>query len=277
MLRTILFLSLGFLTFPGKSQETKVMTYNIRFDNPRDGADAWPNRKDFLVQQVQYHAPVVMGVQEALKHQLDYIDQAFPNYRYLGVGRDDGLEGGEFSAIFYDQQQLELRESGTFWLSPTPYQPSKGWDAALNRICTFGLFKPKKGKPFWVFNTHFDHIGEKARAESVRLILEQIAAKNTKNYPIILMGDLNLPPDSSPIQLLASEMKDTYTSGQHPPLGPDGTFTGFDWNAEVNRRIDYIFVSQEVQVIQTAVLTDSKNQHYPSDHFPVISKLDLRD
>jgi endonuclease/exonuclease/phosphatase family metal-dependent hydrolase len=277
MLRIILLLSLGLLTLPGKSQETRVMTYNIRFDNPRDGADAWPERKEFLANQVRFHAPLVMGVQEALKHQLDYIDQAFPNYRYIGVGRDDGLDGGEFSAIFYDQDQLKLKESGTFWLSPTPEQPSKGWDAALNRICTFGLFKPNRGKPFWVFNTHFDHIGEKARAESVRVILQQIASKNTRKYPVILMGDLNLTPDSAPIRLLASVMKDTYTSGQHPPLGPDGTFTGFDWDAEVNRRIDYIFVSQEVQVIQTAVLTDSQNQHYPSDHFPVISKLDLRD
>ncbi|HKK77908.1 MAG TPA: endonuclease/exonuclease/phosphatase family protein [Saprospiraceae bacterium] len=278
MLRFLLLISLlATFAFPGKSQQITAMTYNIRYDNPKDAPNAWDQRKDFLVSQVRFHAPVIMGVQEALKHQLDYIDQAFPHYQYIGVGRDDGGQSGEFSAVFYDSEQVKLKDHGTFWLSPTPERPSKGWDAALNRICTYGLFKPKGGKAFWVFNTHFDHIGQEARAESVKLILEQIQAKNTKGYPVILMGDLNLTPDTDPIQLLANQMKDTFTTGNFPSLGPEGTFTGFSWDSEVKRRIDYIFVSPGVQPIQTAILTDSKNQRYPSDHFPVISKLDLRD
>lgn len=277
MLRYLLLINLlAFLAPYGKSQEITVMTYNIRFDNPNDGVNAWPQRKDFLVSQVRFHAPVIMGVQEALKHQLDYIDQAFPSYSYIGVGRDDGRVAGEFSAIFYDSEQLKLKDSGTFWLSPTPERPSKGWDAALNRICTYGLFKPRGAKPFWVFNTHFDHIGQQARAESVQLILEQIKKRNPKGYPVVLMGDLNLTPDTEPIQTLAKAMKDTYTTSSFPPLGPNGTFTGFSWEQKIDRRIDYIFVSQEVQPLQTAILTDSQEQRYPSDHFPVVAKLQLR-
>ena len=278
MLRFLLIFSL-LTIFPsfGKSQDVKVMTYNIRFDNPNDGENAWPNRKDFLVTQIQYTSPLVFGVQEALKHQLDYISQEMQDFDYFGVGRDDGKDAGEFSAIFYNKAKLKLKDSGTFWLSPSPDIPSKGWDAALNRICTYGLFKPKKGKPFWVFNTHFDHAGKEARVESTRLILSQIQKLNTKGYAVILMGDLNLPPESEPIQLLAQAMKDTFTAGQRPSLGPNGSFTGFSWEKPVGNRIDYIFVSKDVKVVQTAILTDSKNHRYPSDHFPVVAILKTGD
>lgn len=276
MTRILLIISLlGLLAPFGKSQEIKVMTYNIRFDNPGDGLNAWPNRRDFWVSQVRFHHPLVLGVQEALKHQLDEIDKAFPEYQYIGVGRDDGGDTGEFSAIFYDSTKLRLLNQGTFWLSPTPAVPSKGWDAALNRICTFGLFQPRAGAPFWVFNTHFDHVGTHARVASAQLILDQIEEKNSDNYPIILMGDLNLTPDTPPIQLLAKTLRDTYTTAAYPPLGPAGTFTGFSWEAIVDRRIDYIFVSEQIATLKTAILTDSRDKRYPSDHFPVIAHLRL--
>lgn len=278
MLRFLLIINLLVLLLPyGKSQEFKVMTYNIRFDNPGDGENAWPHRQAFLINQIRFTAPVAFGVQEALKHQLDYINEELPDFEVLGVGRDDGKEAGEYSALFYNKNLLKLKESGTFWLSPTPEKPSKGWDAALNRICTYGLFKPKKGSAFWIFNTHFDHRGQQARVESTRLILAQIQKINTKNYPVIVMGDLNLPPNSEPIQILSKAMKDTYTQSQFPPLGPDGSFTGFSWDNPVGNRIDYIFVSTDISPIQAAILTDSKDQKYPSDHFPVVAKLKLRD
>lgn len=278
MLRLILIINILFLFMdPGKSQEIRVMTYNIRYATPMDGPNAWSERKEFLVNQLRYHAPDVLGVQEALKHQVDYIAQRLSQYQYIGKGRDDGGDSGEFSAIFYNADKIKLQESGTFWLSPTPEYPSKGWDAALNRICTYGLFKVKKGQTFWVFNTHFDHIGDTARAESVRLLLEQIQNKNAKHDPVILMGDLNLTPDTPPIIKLADEMNDTYLSSHYPPLGPVGTFNGFSWSSKADRRIDYIFVSPGIQSLQTAILTDSQDNRYPSDHFPVISKLKLRD
>ncbi|NAS12421.1 endonuclease/exonuclease/phosphatase family protein [Poritiphilus flavus] len=256
-------------------QTIKTMTYNIRYDNPKDGPSSWDNRKDVLISQLKFHAPDVFGTQEALAHQLQDIKSGLGGYQYTGKGRDDGESAGEFSAIFYNTEKLELLKGETFWLSETPESPSKGWDAALNRVCTYGLFRTKKDqKKFYVFNTHFDHIGEEARSQSVYLILKKIDEINKEDLPVVVMGDLNLEPDHPAIQHLASKMKDTHQLAKEFSFGPEGTFSGFEVDGTVSRRIDYIFISQQgFELMRYAILSHTQNGRYPSDHLPVYAEL----
>jgi len=209
-----------------------------------------------------------------LLEQLEHLKGNLPNYNYVGVGREDGINKGEFSALFYDANQFEVLEEDTFWLSETPGEISVGWDAALPRICTFALLENKTSKQtFWVFNTHFDHVGEKAREESANLILAKIQKLNT-DIPVILMGDFNLEPETKAIQLLSKKMNDSKSISKILVFGPEGTFNGYNFLEPVTRRIDYIFISKgDLQVIKYAVLSDSWDLKYPSDHLPVFVEL----
>jgi len=259
------------------AQDITVVSYNIRLDVASDSLNRWDNRKDFLIGQLNFHDPDVFGIQEGLLHQLEEIKQGMPGYIYLGKGREDGLKNGEFSAIFYNSEKLELLEENTFWLSETPQLPSKGWDAAIKRVCTYGLFKVKGGaQKFLVFNTHFDHRGEEARKESVFLIIEKIQELNEQNLPVILTGDLNLEPDHPSILLLSSVMQDAHIIAGDEAFGPNGTFNGFNFSEPITRRIDYIFLSKTgFQLLKYGILSDSKDLRYPSDHFPVLAKLSI--
>lgn len=255
-------------------QDLGVMTYNIRYDNPEDGANQWNNRKEQLISQLNFYQPDIFGTQEGLAHQLKEIEQGLDGYAYVGVGRDDGNQAGEFTAIFFNQNTMDLMEQSTFWLSPTPDEISKGWDAALPRICTYGLLKRKlDGRKFFVFNAHFDHVGHIARKESAQLVLKKIEVLNTDRLPVVFMGDLNLEPHQEGIQLILGKMQDTYTAAGKNVYGPKGTFNGFDVSKPVNRRIDYIFVANGFQVFKTGVLSAVFQTRYPSDHFPVFSLL----
>lgn len=260
--------------FANAQTELTVLTYNLRFDNPDDGEDAWPKRRDFLAGQLRFHAPDVFGVQEALLRQLQYLDEQLPAYGRVGVGRDDGKEGGEYSALYYRKSRFGLLDSGTFWLSTTPDVPSKGWDAALPRICTFAhLYDSVSNRKIWVFNTHFDHLGKQARSESASLILQKIKEKNPGSEPVIVMGDLNSEPGEEPVTVLNSALYDTRAVSEEPFFGPQGTFNGFRFHEPVTRRIDYIFLSGKNLIVrQHAVLSDSRDCHYPSDHLPVLAK-----
>ena len=252
-----------------------VMSYNIRMDTKSDGDNAWPERRDFFASQVLYHAPDIMGTQEVLPQQLDWLKDHLREYGVLGVGRE-GRNKGEYSALFYRRDRLVVEESGTFWLSTTPDEVSVGWDAALPRICTYGRFRDlRTGKDFMAFNTHFDHVGEVARRESARLLLHKIDSLNTGNLPFVLTGDLNLTPDTDPIAVFTESLVDAYTVAPIR-LGPEGTFTGFNYEEPAKNRIDYIMVSPGVQVDKFATLTDAINRHYASDHFPVVAALHLR-
>jgi len=276
--RTPLFLMLFlFMALNLNAQGITVLSYNIRLDVASDSLNRWDNRKDFLIGQLNFNEPEVFGIQEGLLHQLEEIKNGMPEYTYIGKGREDGLKNGEFSAIFYNQDKLELLKKNTFWLSETPEIPSKGWDAAIKRVCTYGLFKTKSGgQNFWVFNTHFDHKGEEARKESVFLIIERIEELNRQDYPVILTGDLNLEPDHPSILLLSSAMQDSYLLAGDKAFGPEGTFNGFNFFEPVTRRIDYIFISKTgFQLLKYAILSDSKDLRYPSDHFPVFAKLSI--
>ncbi|SKB62525.1 Metal-dependent hydrolase, endonuclease/exonuclease/phosphatase family [Salegentibacter holothuriorum] len=263
-----------FLVFTANAQ-IEVMSYNIKYANENDGENSWSKRKEHITNQIKFYKPGILGVQEALVSQLKHFQSEIENYKYVGVGRDDGKEAGEFSAIFYNAEEFEVLEDNTFWLSETPKEISVGWDAAMERICTFAKFEEvNSGKVFWVFNAHFDHIGEKARENSAKLIWKKISDLNKENLPVILMGDLNLEPQTTAIQFLSEKLNDSKKVAEHT-FGPEGTFNGYNFNKPVSSRIDYIFTSKNIEVNKYAVLSDSKNLKYPSDHLPVFVELKL--
>lgn len=269
----LIFLISAFSCF---GQTTKIMSYNIRLDVASDGINRWDNRKAMLSGQVQFYEPDFMGIQEGLPHQVQYLDSVLTTYKYIGVGRDDGKDKGEYSAIFYNEKKYKPVQQSTFWLSQTPDKPGLGWDAAYNRVCTYGLFEDlKTKKQVWVFNTHFDHIGDVARLESAKLILKKMKELNSKNLPFILTGDFNLEDESESIKLIATELNDSKTIANQV-FGPDGTFNGFEFNKPITKRIDYVFTSKSgIKIKKYAVLSDSKDCRYPSDHLPVYTELEI--
>ena len=262
------------ITFAAPAQ-VEVMTYNIKYATESDGENSWSKRKDHLTNQLKFYHPDVLGVQEALLGQLEHIKEHVTNYQYVGAARDDGKTKGEYSAVFYNTSKFELLEENTFWLSETPNSPSKGWDASFPRVCTYVKLKEKdSGKDFWVFNTHFDHQGDEAREKSTDLILKKISEITKGDLPVILMGDLNLEPETAPIKKIAAQMNDSKEVAQIVSFGPEGTFNGYNFTEPVVRRIDYIFTSKDnVEVLKYGVLSDSKDLKYPSDHLPILVKI----
>jgi endonuclease/exonuclease/phosphatase family metal-dependent hydrolase len=253
------------------AQSLKLMTYNIRLDVAVDGENDWTHRKDFFASQIQFYEPDIFGVQEAKPNQVIDISTLLSQYGNIGIGRE-GVGQGESSNIYFKKDRFKVLESNTFWLSETPDTISKGWDAAFNRVCTYGLFKDlKTKKTFWVFNTHLDHLGELARTNGILLILSKIATLNTKNYTVFFMGDFNSEPKEDRIIALNKEMNDCRKISEEKPYGPSGTFNGFKHNEPVTLLIDYIFISKNstFKVRKFAVLSDSKDLRYPSDHLPV--------
>ena len=266
------------LAVAAEAQPLEAMTYNIRYDTPDDGGNAWEFRKARVASLLSFHEPDVLGLQEAEAHQLRYLTEALPAYRYVGAGRDDGLAGGEFAAIFYDTRRLRLLEGSTFWLSETPAVPSVGWDAARKRVCTYARFEDlAASRQFWVFNAHFDHRGSVARTKSAALIRDEIARLNADGLPVLLMGDLNSLPDSEPLAILAAGFDDSRQVASPVRFGPDGTFAGFRVGGDLTRRIDYILMSSgDWNVTRYAVLSYSQDGHYPSDHLPVFVEAEPR-
>ncbi|QQQ26608.1 endonuclease/exonuclease/phosphatase family protein [Chryseobacterium indoltheticum] len=256
------------------SQNLKVMSFNIRLNVDSDKENSWTNRKQDVVDLLSYYHPDYFGVQEALPEQMKDIKNGLKNYDYVGVGRDDGKEKGEFSAIFYDTERLQVMKSGTFWLSETPGKPSKGWDAAYNRVCTYAVFKDKKSKKeFLAMNLHFDHVGNVARVKSADLILKKIKEINPKNLPLTLSGDFNLTDDTEPIKIISQNLKDSFYNSEKKHYGPKGTFTAFNVTEVPQDRIDYIFV-KGFKIKSNRHINDRReNLLYPSDHFPVLTEL----
>ena len=261
------------LSLKSLGQTVKVMTYNIRLDVTSDGENRWDNRKEMLSGQVLFYEPDFMGVQEALHHQMQYIDNTLTSYNFIGVARDDGKQQGEYSAIFYNKDRYKVLQQSTFWLSQTCDSVSFGWDAACRRVCTYGLFQDNKTKQkLWVFNTHFDHVGNVARVESAKLILRKIKELNKQNLPVVLTGDFNLEEDSESIKLISAQLNDAKKTAKLV-FGPEGTFNAFQFDKPVTKRIDYIFTTSGITVNKYAVLSDSKNCRYPSDHLPVYAEI----
>ncbi|RZJ19748.1 MAG: endonuclease/exonuclease/phosphatase family protein, partial [Acinetobacter sp.] len=247
-------------------------SYNIRLNVKSDGINAWPNRKDNVKALVKFYDADILCVQEALPDQFDDL-LANSDFDVVGVGRDDGKRKGEFSAIYFNKNRFTKKDGGTFWLSLTPDVPSKGWDAALNRICSWvKLYDKSNKKEFIVFNTHYDHVGVQARIESAKLIKQKIQEIAPK-LPVVFTGDLNVTPETEAITTIKSFLIDTKEITIEPPYGPTGTFNSFNWNSQLKDKIDYIFVNKAFKVQKFAVLSDSKDQHYYSDHLPVFVKL----
>lgn len=268
---SVVFLMLCVLGF---SQDLKVMSFNIRLNVDSDKENSWTNRKQDVADLLTYYHADYFGVQEALPDQMKDLKNGLKNYDYIGVGRDDGKDKGEFSAIFYDTNRLQVIKSGTFWLSETPEKPSKGWDAALNRICTYAVFKDKKlKKEFMALNLHFDHIGKVARVKSSELILKKIREINPKNLPVTVSGDFNLTEDSEPIKIMSQNLQDTFYHSKTKHYGPKGTFTGFNVNEIPKDRIDYIFTKGFIITSHRHINDRRENLLYPSDHFPVLVDL----
>ncbi|MDO5608080.1 MAG: endonuclease/exonuclease/phosphatase family protein [Capnocytophaga sp.] len=263
------------LSFFVSAQSVSVMSFNIRYDNDRDGINAWTkgNRKTKVETTIRDANPDILCVQEALHHQITFLENAFPRYTRIGVGRDDAHEKGEYAAIFFDKNKYKLLDSGTFWLSPTPDAPSKGWDATCcNRICTWVKLQQGK-KIFYVFNAHFDHEGKTAQLESAKLISQRIAPLIESKIAVILAGDFNVTPDSEAIKVLKELLNDSYKS--HPEI-PKGTFTAFDTNRIPETRIDYIFVSKNLKTKNFTINHRRIEDLYPSDHYPVQTTVKLR-
>lgn len=277
-MKKIVWLILFIIPFSLFSQEMNVISFNIRYNTPNDGENAWPNRIEMVTGLLRFHDAGIFGLQEALHGQILDIKKNLPEYEWFGVGRDDGKKAGEFSPIFYNKSKFELHDHGTFWLSETPEKPSTGWDAALNRIVTWGIFESKEtGKKFMVFNTHFDHVGVEARKNSATLIRKKIEEMVPAGTPVILTGDFNLTPDQEPIKMLKKYLSDSREATKEPAYGPFGTYNGFNINADLSsRRIDYIFVKGDVEVLKYAALSEIKDQRFPSDHLPVFAKIKLK-
>ncbi|WP_194975179.1 endonuclease/exonuclease/phosphatase family protein [Aquiflexum lacus] len=253
------------------AQTYQIATYNIRFDNANDLGNLWKDRSPHLINQIKFHKMDIIGTQEGLHHQLEDMKSAL-EFPYIGIGRDKGDTAGEFSAIFYNPEKFTVLKQETFWLSESPHKPSKGWDAALNRVCTWGKFQDKHDNTFYVFNIHYDHVGQKAREESSKLVIKKIKEINKENHPVIFMGDFNVTPDNPAYATVLenSNLKDSRKISQTPPIGNQGTFNAFNWGRLPDGIIDHIFVSPKVKVLRHGILTDNYGMKYPSDHFPVM-------
>ena len=259
-----------------QAQELHVMTFNIRYNNPGDSLNSWPYRKDKLASQVLYHDIELLGVQEALIGQMEDLQQRLPRFKHLGVGRDGGTKG-EHSAIFYDTARLQLLQGETFWLSETPtVVASKSWDAALTRIVTWAKFRDKKTKKiFFAFNTHFDHIGQVARRESAKLLLQKVK-DIAGTTPAIITGDFNAKPSDEPIQVIVDannplRLTDTKGISVTPHYGPEGTFNAFTSKELYNEPIDHIFIKGKWKVLKHATISETWEGRYASDHFSVMA------
>lgn len=268
-------------SFAQATPAVEVMTYNIKYDNKSDTLNAWDKRRDRIVNLISFYKPDFWGTQEVLDHQLRYLDHQLKNMKWIGVGRADGKTDGEYSALFYNANTFELVENSdsTIWLSKTPAIPSKSWDAALPRILTFGKFRHKQtGKELYVFNTHFDHRGDTARAESVKLILQTIV-KVSGGLPVVVTGDFNFTENDRPYAIITaanSPLRDAFYATITPHVGPQVSFTGFTVDASTQkRRIDYIFVNDRLDVLKHSIIANFQNRRYPSDHLPVYAKVKM--
>lgn len=274
-MRKLTFLLLLFSSSFLQAQDLKVMTYNIRYDNPGDGVNQWDKRKTKVFDVIEKYNPDIIGVQEALYHQLTDIADNLEQYEFFGAGRDDGKRKGEHSAVFIRKDRFKILEQKTFWLSETPEVPgSKDWDAAITRVATWGRLEDKKSKTvFLMINTHFDHRGKESRKESAELLKERATAL-ADNLPVIITGDFNFTRDKPPYEVMMS--RDGIRLIDTAPAQAPGTACGFVVDARPCSAIDYIFHTAHWKSDDYQVIQDHDGQHYPSDHLPVIVELSLQ-
>jgi endonuclease/exonuclease/phosphatase family metal-dependent hydrolase len=266
-----------FLQF-AHAQALKIATYNIRYDNKGDSGNLWVNRAPIVAALIEFHDFDVFGTQEALKNQLDDISNALPQYTRYGLGRDDGKEKGEHSAIYFKKDMFNLLKKGDFWLSQTPDKPSLGWDATCcNRICSWVYLEHKKSKKkFYFFNAHFDHQGVQARKESSPLILKKIK-EIAGAQPVIFTGDLNGSHTSEWYLSLANSglIRDSYKDVKKPYVN-NASFNAFGRARGRYDIIDHIFITKHFTASKWGILTDTYHGKFPSDHFPVVAEMVIK-
>jgi endonuclease/exonuclease/phosphatase family metal-dependent hydrolase len=264
MLAILFFITNSCLDSP---KTLNIMTYNIRLDVEDDGVNQWDNRKKGLVSLIKEENPDILGIQEGLPNQIEYLLEQLDEYSMIGEGRNGG-NNGEYSAIYYKNKKLRLEKDETFWLSETPGKPSIGWDAALNRIATVGVFiVMKSNKKLIVYNSHFDHIGKVAREKSVNVILNHIKGNNYLKNAIVVMGDFNAIPTDAPIKSLLKNLDDSFN--EFAIEKPFGTFNGFELNSKLTNRIDYIFTKNLDVYEYKHIYRKLPNGFWPSDHLPI--------
>jgi len=269
-------------------QSFKAMSFNIRYGTANDGENSWPARKGILLRLIERESPDILGLQEALKFQIDEIRERFLYYRLSGRGRDDGKEKGEFSAILYHRDRFQKIIEETFWLSETPSVPgSTSWGNSITRICSWIELRDRySGRYILVINLHLDHRSQKSREKSVELVLERFG-EEIASRPVIIMGDFNAGEDNPAIRKMlefGSEKNSGSTSGRlrdsfrvlHPEQKQAGTFNGFKGRRD-GPKIDYLFISRHFKVRSADILDYNEAQSYPSDHFPVVAVLELID
>lgn len=276
MKKLIIFVSLLFLAMAyGKAEDKEVLkiaTFNLRMDTPSDGENAWFHRKDMVNDLIRFYGFDLFGTQEGFTHQLNDILR-LSDYRFIGVGRDDGKDAGEHCAIFYRSDRFKVLDQGDFWLLEHPEKPGRGWDGTCcNRICTWGKFEDLKNhKQFYFFNVHYEYEGDVARRESSNLMISRIKSI-AGNQPVFLTGDFNAFPTEEPIRILNDSgfLNDSYKITKEAPFGPVCTYHGYDSTIKTEERLDYIWVTDSIQIDKYGVLTNTLYGHTPSDHFPVM-------
>lgn len=248
-----------------------ILSYNIRYDNPGDGPDRWDRRKKVIAKTVEELQPAVVGLQEVLVHQAEYLDAEWPGYRRFGVGRDDGAEEGEFAPVYFDTTVFRLIAGRTLWLSETPNRPSVGWDASCKRIATWVMLADRTtGDSICLVNTHWDHIGSSARRFSAFMMKGAMSAAIASGTPAVVMGDLNAAPESEEIGIMAQWFEDTCPDS----LSAAPTFNHFGPDSLATDRIDYIWRSPDHwQVLEYRVLSPKSAGRQASDHYPVLVRL----
>ena len=286
------------------AQSLFVVSYNIRYKNNHDSinGDVWTKRCQVISDQINFMQPDIFGAQEVLVGQIRDFNRTLPRYAYIGVGRDDGKEAGEYAAIFYRKDKFQLLKNGNFWLSETPEKPGLGWDAVCVRICSWGLFKDKKTKlKFYFFNLHMDHVGTVARREAAKLVISKIKELTDGKLPVILTGDFNVDQYNEVYQIFnqSGVLKDSYIHAKER-YAENGSFNNFNPHMITDSRIDHIFVSPKFDVQNYGMLTDvywtkevQENEtkghdapqeinlkngkiRMPSDHYPVFARLYFR-
>ncbi len=273
LLRTAPFaLVLLFACSPPPEEPVRVVTFNIRFDNPGDGVDAWANRRDWVISIIDSLDPDIVGLQEALHGQVLDLESALPGFDRYGVGRDDGANAGEFSPVLVRRDRFDLLEQGTLWLSERPDSAgSRGWDAALPRIATWLRLRDSGSRELLVVNTHFDHVGSEARIHSAELLVDRFNPHRSET-PVIVMGDFNAVDTTTAYGILSgSGLEDAWAAAGR--VGPADTFTGFEPSDRTGPRIDYVFVSDRWDVLSAEALDVVREGRHPSDHRPVVADL----
>jgi endonuclease/exonuclease/phosphatase family metal-dependent hydrolase len=278
----ILAASLALAAQSREAPPVSVMTFNIRYATDRDAENRWTARRRMLTDLLRKQNPDLIGVQEALDAQLSDILRAVPGYAVAGVGRDDGREAGEYSAILFRSSRFRVAEAGTFWFSATPEAiASRTWGNRIPRICSWARLIDQNGQPLWMYNVHLDHESQPSREESVRLLLQRIRSRSDASEPVIVTGDFNVGEGNPALEPLVGRSAgsppfvDTFRM-LHPDEKEVGTYTAFEFGRTKGDKIDYVLVEPGTEVLRAEILRFSRNKRYPSDHFPVTASIRLR-